>query len=36
MTLRLDTGVDIIRAKQLLEHRHVTTPQIDDKHMGAS
>ena len=30
-TLLLDAGVDIIKVKELLVHRHVTTTQIYDK-----
>ena len=30
-TLLLDAGVDTIKVKELLGHRHVTTTQIHDK-----
>ena len=30
-TLLLDAGVDIIKVKEMLSHRHVTTTQIYDK-----
>jgi site-specific recombinase XerD len=30
-TLLLDSGVDIIKVKELLGHRHITTTQIYDK-----
>jgi integrase len=34
-TLLLDANVDIVKVKELLEHRHVTTTQIYDKRLRA-